>query len=51
MSQVKRITPEVFFPEGESAPGVAQKAHSGRNRYGNREIYGQPWPLNEDFYI
>ena len=51
MSQVKRITPEVLFPEGESAPGVAQTAHSGRNRYGNREIYGQPWPLSEDYYI
>jgi len=51
MSQVKRITPEVFFPEGESAPGVAQPEHKGKNRYGNREIYGQPWALSEDFYI
>ncbi|MBF0196809.1 MAG: hypothetical protein HQL32_03830, partial [Planctomycetes bacterium] len=50
-SQIQRITPEVLFPESESFPGVAQKTHKGRNRFGNWEVYGQPWPLSEDFYL
>jgi len=36
MSQVKRLTPEYFFPEVEP---WAQHA------------YGTPWPLSEDFYL
>ncbi len=48
MSQVKRITPEVLFPEAEKAPGVP---HAKGKHKPNGEIYGQPWPLSEDFYI
>jgi len=47
MAQLKRITPEVHFPESESAPGVAQP----RGRGGKGQVYGQPWPLSEDFYL
>lgn len=36
MGQVKRITPEYFFPEVE--PGATH-------------TYGTAWPLNEDFYL
>ncbi|MBT8038295.1 MAG: hypothetical protein KJO21_12200 [Verrucomicrobiae bacterium] len=48
MSQIKRITPEVLFPESESAPG---KMHAKGTHRPNGEIYGQPWPLSEDFYL
>lgn len=48
MSQLKRITPEVHFPESESAPG---KMHAKGKHRPNGEIYGQPWPLSEDFYL
>jgi hypothetical protein len=36
MAQVKRITPEYFFPEVE--PGAMH-------------AYGTPWPLSEEFYL
>lgn len=36
MSQVKRITPEYFFPEVER-----DAVHA----------YGTPWPISEDFYL
>jgi hypothetical protein len=36
MAQVKRITPEYFFPEVEP---------------GGTHTYGTAWPLNEDFYL
>ena len=48
MSQVKRITPEVLFPESESAPGIAHRKGTHRPR---GEVYGTPWPLSEDFYL
>jgi len=48
-SQLKRITPEVHFPESEQAPGVPGPAHKSGNRHG--QVYGQPWPLSEDFYL
>ncbi|MHC4199447.1 MAG: HzsA-related protein, partial [Planctomycetota bacterium] len=35
MSQLKRITPEVLFPESERG----------------KQAYGNPWPLNEDYYL
>ena len=35
MSAVKRITPDVGFPESQ----------------GGREAYGTAWPLNEDYYL
>lgn len=46
--QIRRITPEVAFPESEAAPGVPQK--KGRVS-GTVEVYGSPWPLNQDFYL
>ncbi|MHC5058678.1 MAG: HzsA-related protein, partial [Planctomycetota bacterium] len=47
-SQVLRLTPEVHFPESETAPG---KPH-GKGRHSPRaELYGNPWPLSEDYYL
>ena len=41
MSQVRRVTPEVLFPECEQ-----------EGLYDNGEhYYGTPWPLSEDFYL
>jgi hypothetical protein len=48
MSQLKRITPEVAFPESESAPGASHKKGRHNPKY---EVYGTPWPLSEDFYL
>ncbi|MBL7115681.1 MAG: hypothetical protein ISS35_07930 [Kiritimatiellae bacterium] len=48
MSQVKRITPEAHFPESEDAPGKAMSRGKHRVR---GEVYGQPWPLSEDYYL
>ncbi len=50
MAQIKRITPEVAFPESEVKPGVPCEAHKGRNNR-TSEIYGTPWPLSESFYL
>jgi len=47
--QLQRITPEVHFPESELIPGVPGPPHKGGNRRG--QVYGQAWPLNEDFYL
>ena len=47
--QLKRITPEVHFPESELMPGVPGPPHKGGNRRG--QVYGQAWPLSEDFYL
>jgi hypothetical protein len=49
MSQIRRITPEVHFPESESAPGVPcvpQGTHKVKG-----EMFGNPWPLSEDFFL
>jgi len=35
MSQVKRVTPDVLFPESERGKGA----------------YGTPWPLSKDYYL
>ena len=48
-SQLRRITPEVHFPESETFPGIPGQPHRGGNRSG--QVYGQPWPLSEDFYL
>jgi len=48
-SQLKRITPEVHFPESELMPGVPGLSHRGGNRRG--QVYGQASPLSEDFYL
>jgi cytochrome c553 len=55
-SQLKRITPEAFFPESESAPGVMHGKHdrydiSTGTHLPRGEVYGQPWALSEDFYL
>jgi hypothetical protein len=47
-NQILRITPEAHFPEAESRPGVAQRKGK-HNPKG--EVYGSPWPLNENFYL
>ncbi len=47
MSQLRRVTPEVMLPEAESAPGVPHDVGRG----GRGEVFGTPWPLNEDFYL
>lgn len=47
-SQVRRLTPEVPFPESESAPGVP---HDKGRHDPRAEVYGTPWPLDEDFYL
>ncbi|GHT25524.1 hypothetical protein FACS18942_00670 [Planctomycetales bacterium] len=39
MNSLKRITPEQLFPEAECAP------------HKDASNYGQPFPLNEDFYL
>lgn len=48
-AQIRRITPEVHFPESENSPGVPGETHKSANRSG--QVYGQPWPLSEDFYL
>jgi len=46
--QIRRLTPEVPFPESESAPGVPH--HKGKHTP-SAEVYGTPWPLSEDFFL
>jgi len=48
MSQLKRITPDAHFPESERYPGVM---HVKGSHWPNGEVFGQPWPLSEDFYL
>lgn len=48
MGQIRRLTPEVPFPESESAPGVP---HAKGRHVPNAEVYGTPWPLSEDFHL
>lgn len=46
-SQLRRVTPEAMFPESESAPGIPRPRGGGNLG----QVYGTPWPLNEDFYL
>ncbi len=48
MNQTTRLTPEVHFPESESAPG--KPLPKGTHRP-NGEVYGSPWPLSEKFHL
>lgn len=48
MAQVRRLTPEAFFPESESAVGVP---HSEGHHAPLGEVYGTPWPLGEWFHL
>jgi hypothetical protein len=47
-SQVKRITPEIRFPESEARPGVPHRKGRANRR---AQMFGTPWPLSEDFYL
>lgn len=47
-AQVRRVTPEVPFPEAESAPGVP---HPKGTHKPPAEVYGTPWPLSENYYL
>ncbi len=46
--QLKRLTPEVPFPEAEAAPGAP---HAKGKHAPAAEVYGSPWPLSEDFHL
>jgi hypothetical protein len=50
MAQLKRITPDVAFPESEESPGVPCAMHAGKNNR-QSEVYGTPWPLSENYYL
>ncbi|MBI5385356.1 MAG: hypothetical protein HZA90_11800 [Verrucomicrobia bacterium] len=47
-AQLRRVTPEVPFPESESAPGVP---HTKGTHSPTAEVYGTPWPLSEDYFL
>jgi cytochrome c553 len=46
--QIRRVTPEVPFPESESAPGVP---HAKGTHLPLAEVYGTPWPLSERYFL
>jgi hypothetical protein len=46
--QLRRVTPEVPFPESEAAPGVP---HPKGTHSPTAEVYGTPWPLSEDYFL
>ncbi|MAG58963.1 MAG: hypothetical protein CMJ83_21965 [Planctomycetes bacterium] len=48
MSQVRRLTPDVLFPESESAPG---RPHAKGRHNPRAEVFGSPWPLSEHFHL
>lgn len=50
MSQVKRITPEVRFPESEYAPGFHHE-HRMSGDIHAAECYGSPWPIDETTFL
>ncbi len=47
-AQVRRLTPEVPFPESESQPGVP---HDKGTHSPAAEVYGTPWPLSENYFL
>lgn len=54
MNQVKRVTPEYFFPEAEDLPGKAMtigRVTRNNNRTSTVEPLGTPWPLSEKYYL
>lgn len=57
MSQVKRVTPECLFPEGERGRAFSDEIKSlsrGNGRMGDYYancMYGTAWPLSEDYYL
>jgi hypothetical protein len=48
MSQIKRLTPDIWFPEAEMRPGIP---HLKGKHNPQAEVMGQPWPLDEHFYL
>jgi len=46
-AQIKRITPDIQFPESEKFPGVPH----AKGTIGKPMVFGTPWPLSEDFYL
>lgn len=49
MSQVKRLTPDIFLPEAELAPGVPR---GPKEKFvAGAEQLGSPWPLGENYYL
>ena len=48
MSQVKRLTPDILLPEAEMSPGIPYP--KGKHQV-KSEVVGQPWPLDEYFYL
>lgn len=52
LSQLKRITPDVHFPESEFSPGLPAVAGVRKSDFTQAaEVYGTPWPLSEDFHL
>ncbi|MCB9784230.1 MAG: hypothetical protein H6751_14800 [Candidatus Omnitrophica bacterium] len=52
LSQLKRITPETHFPESEISPGIPAVEGVRRSDFTQAaEVYANPWPLSEDFYL
>ena len=60
MAQVRRVTPDCLFPEGEMDPSLAEGAtpqdlrHAWHGRIKNYYLtgkYATAWPLSENFYI
>jgi hypothetical protein len=52
LSQLKRITPDVHFPEAEISPGIPSIAGFRKSEHTQAaEVYGTPWPLSEDYYL
>ncbi len=49
MSQVKRLTPDIFLPESELAPGIPRGPKE--KRVAGAEQIGSPWPLSENYYL
>ena len=53
-SQVKRITPEYFFPESEDLPGHPMKRGTmarHANSTAHLDPFGTPWPLSETYFL
>ncbi len=48
MNQIRRLTPDVHFPESESAPG---RPHEKGKHDPRGEVFGSPWPLDEYFHL
>lgn len=48
MSQIRRLTPDIWFPESELSPGIP---HTKGKHKPKAEVMGQPWPLSENFYL